>query len=207
MALYPKEPLLSEIEQLKTEIKLLEQERDFQLELAQTRDQVGKIPIPPIRKLKRKPSELMIHRIGFYDKEKLRKLPDFEQIWKHSYYYKHQVECENLIDGCLQPDYLQEQLRINEKNPFCEGEYRFLHMNMVCLLETVIPTQNGCQMIFRDPYDSFLTEEITDESIIQEAKTAIGYVCLVKTAMLKGKPLAKLLELKKLPHTLLDGQP
>lgn len=204
MSTAEKTAVKTEINQLQNDIKELEQERDYLMALSAKRNKVAQLKECYARKYESMGSYQF--RIGNYDLEKIKKLPDYESRWKNSYYERHQVECENINDGILEKEDMEESLQIAEHSPFrtTEPEKYFIPLTTVCVLEGIVHTPSGPMLTLSDCYGSVTTEPVDEALLPEDYENKTGHMFTISIKYNKYHKYVILEKIMEMPYTLYE---
>lgn len=199
MSYYRRDLIEQELQHLNDEIQQLREERDFLKELIESRDNVGKISEPMFRDAPKQKIWYRQYRVGHYDKEYLRNLPDFHEKWKNSYYYRHQEECEANITGSFNPITLNSRIKRASVNPFRDRKRPSCSITVVCELTCV--QNNNKTLLLTDAYDEKVTKPVTEE-IYNIAVACVGQMVKATLQFELDNPYPNITTLSPLPYTM-----
>ena len=208
--------LENEIKALEKEIIELEEKKEELSFLREEREKTGKLSVVWLRGLEENINTSHIFRIGPFDRELLRKLPDYDSKWKNSIYDIHPSFCHSIITGTFRKEELHRYIDGEIRNPFAiwekdkkYGQCAYYNFTNICVLEAVMPSQSGMILVLTDPYDSVVTEPVCDNIISdilpkEHIEDVLGSLFIVSLKMCKEKKEAVVCGMKKFPYPLYE---
>lgn len=192
-----------DITSLQKEITELEEEYKYKTALFSRRNEIANLPYNSKYSYGHKKE-----RIGSYDLDILKKLPDFQEKWEKTIYVTHQSICEAHSTDSLNPEYwhyyFQTSFPVKGLRDFDGVPHTIAYI--ICILEGIFPTEEGDVLIISDPFATVKTIPVTNENHQKLARKNIGNLLYMTIYLRKGESVVKCVDLKECPYSLYYGQ-
>lgn len=205
--------------ELQQEIFELEKEKDELEALTRMRDNTGNVIVDFHRDSdfnETDENRSYIFRIGPFDRELLKELPDYETRWSGTIYDLHPDFCHSVISGSFRGEDLYYYIDNSIRNFFILWEpdeeygrctyYRFIN---ICVVEAVMPSPKGYMLVLRDPYGTITTEPVKDIPTTESFESLSGKTVAVMLKMCRERKTAKVAVIHNLPedgYTIENGR-
>lgn len=166
--------LEEEIRKLERKVEEQKHTLSYIKELSKRRDSIGKIPVS-----KYSSQYDRRFRIGMYDMDKLKSLPDFSTRWIHSVYVTEQSRVEQTADGCFSKDCLSLTQHFLTAFLVHDAYRHSVRTKFVCMLDAVIPKSDGSiSLILSDPFDTIQVSTKQNAAFQNDIYAYIGYMVI-----------------------------
>lgn len=163
-----------EIRKLERKVEEQKHTLSYINELSERRDSIEKIPVS-----KYSSQYDRRFRIGMYDMDKLKSLPDFSTRWIHSIYVTEQGRVEQTADGCFSKECLSQTQHFLTAFPVHDAYQHSVRTKFVCMLDAVIPKSDGSiSLILSDPFDTIQVSTKPNTAFQNDIYAYIGYMVI-----------------------------
>ena len=192
---------------LEKEILDLEKEKEELEFISRTREHTGNVSVSWQRGREKNEDTEYIFRVGPFDRELLKELPDYESKWKGTVYDLHPDFCHEIITGSFRGEDLYHYIDNEIRNPFVIweedevfGRCAYYTFTDICIVNAVFPSPKGNIFVLSEPYGTVVTEPLQNIKLPYSIEDISGKTIIVCLKMCREKSTAIVEEMKELPE-------